>query len=114
MIKPGENYFSEFKKGASCAYMIKFPSDAGPTDTIRFILDESVRISPYVVIGSSFESTSGKATVLNKNDIISVNFPDNLFLIFISDSVSASGYFSMRYKFINNNPTEAEIQAAEA
>lgn len=111
-ISPGEDYIGI--NSGSCGYMIKFPTDAGPTDIIRFILDDSIRISAYVVIGSKFESASGVATLLKKNDIVSVTYPDNCFLIFIADSMTSTGYFSMRYKFINNNPTEAQIKAEEA
>lgn len=37
-----------------------------------------------------------------------------MYLIFISDTVRTAGYFSTRYKFVDYNPTAAEIAAAEA
>ena len=113
-LKPGSEYFQEFQDGSTCGYLLKFPSVAGPTDTMRFVVDSLVRASGYAVVAQSFTNTSGTATSFKKGDIITVNYPDNVYLIFKSDTVRTAGYFALRYKFIDYNPTAAEAAAAEA
>jgi len=81
---------------------------------MRFVVDSLVRTDGYAVVAQDFTTTSSSAISIKKGDIITVTYPDNVYLIFISDQVRTAGYFSLRYKFVDYNPTAAEIAAAEA
>ena len=84
-----------FTRDKICKYLIQFPVGAiGLNDTISIRATQMVGIEGYVMIGREFSANpngvSNSRTQISQGGVYTATYPNNLFIVFISISDSAT------------------------
>lgn len=112
-LTPGSNYISDFNEGAVCAFQFRFPNIAGPTDEIVIKVDTKVRATVNAFQALKFTDSTAVQLEINTGETLRVLYPDTVFIIIEADIINSAGFFGLKYKFLNKDPTPEEIEIAE-
>ena len=76
-------------------------------------VDTKVRAKVNAFQALKYSDSTAAQIEIKTGETLRVIYPDTVFIVIEADIINSAGYFGLKYKFVDKDPTPQEIELAE-